>query len=57
MIVTAIVLAIVAAVVDHLWGIPEPWRKMIYAGIVILFVVGILMLLGLLPHFGSLGRI
>lgn len=46
--VLAIVLAIVAAVIDHLWGIGEPWRKLIYAGVVILFVVGLLMFLGIL---------
>ncbi len=52
MIVTAIVLAILAALADHLWGIPEPWRKLVFAGIVILFVVGLLSLLGLFPVLG-----
>lgn len=56
MIVTAIVLAIIAAVVDYFFGIEEPWRKVIYVGIVILFVVGLILLLvpGL---FSGLGRI
>ncbi len=55
MIVTAIVLALLAALADHIWGIPEPWRKLVYAGIVILFIIGVLSLLGLFPVLG-LGR-
>lgn len=57
MIVTAIVLAIIAAAVDYFLegGIKEPWRKLIFAGIVILFVIGLIMLLA--PGFFSgLGR-
>lgn len=55
MIVTAIVLAIVASAADYFIGIKEPWRKLIYVGIVILFVIGLIMLLvpGL---FSGLGR-
>lgn len=51
MIVTAIVLALIAAAIDHFVGIAEPWRRIIYAGIVVLFVLGIILLLfpGLLP--------
>jgi hypothetical protein len=51
LIIAAIVLAIIAAVIDHLWGIGEPWKKIIYAGVVIIFVIGLVLLLvpGLLP--------
>lgn len=51
MIVTAIVLAIIAAVIDYFVGIQEPWRKIIYAGIIVLFVIGLVLLLvpGLIP--------
>jgi hypothetical protein len=51
MIVTAIVLAIVAAAIDYWVGIKEPWRKIIYIGIIILLVVGVILLLfpGVLP--------
>ncbi len=51
MIVTAIVLAIIAAAVDYFFGIAEPWRKIIYIGIVILLVIGVILLLfpGILP--------
>lgn len=51
MIVTAIILAIIAAACDHVFGIPEPWRKIIYIGIIVLFVVGLILLLapGVLP--------
>jgi len=50
-IVTAVVLAIIAAAIDHFFGINEPWRKIIFAGIVLLFVIGLILLLvpGLLP--------
>lgn len=44
LVITAIVLAILAAVVDYFFGIQEPWRKLIYAGIVILFIVAIILL-------------
>lgn len=55
MIVTAIVLAIIAAVCDYFFDIKEPWRKIIFAGIVILFVIGVIMLL--VPGvFSGLGR-
>lgn len=51
MIVTAIVLAVAAAFFDWWIGIKEPWRKLIFAGIVVLLVVGIVMLIfpGILP--------
>lgn len=51
MIVTAIVLGIVAAVIDHFFGIKEPWRTIIYAGVIILMVVGVIMLIfpGVIP--------
>lgn len=54
MIVTAIVLAIIAAVVEYFAGIPEPWRKIIFAGIVVIFVIGLIQLLlpGLIPLRG-----
>lgn len=56
MIVTAIVLAIIAAICDYFFGIKDPWNKLIYVGIIILFVVGLILLLvpGLIPI--SLGR-
>lgn len=51
MIVTAIVLAIAAALIDYFFGIPEPWRKIVYIGIVVLLIFGIVLLLvpGLVP--------
>lgn len=51
MIVTAIVLALIAAAIDYFIGITEPWRKIVYAGIIVLFVIGLIMLLvpGLIP--------
>ena len=51
MIVTAIVLGIIAAVIDHFFGIAEPWRKIVYFGVVILLVIGVVLLFvpGLLP--------
>lgn len=51
MIVTAIVLAALAALFDHFIGIKEPWRKIIYFGIVILLIFGVVLLLvpGILP--------
>jgi hypothetical protein len=50
MLVTAIVLAFIAVLVDQFLGpIKEPWRKFIVIGIVILFIVGVLQLLGLFP--------
>lgn len=51
MIELAIVLAIVAALIDYFFGIKDPWRKIIYIGIVVLLVVGIVVLLvpGLFP--------
>jgi hypothetical protein len=45
MIVTAIVLAIIAALCDYFFGIPEPWRKIVWVGIVILLVIGVVLLL------------
>lgn len=55
MIVTAVVLAIIAAIVQSIWGIPDPWQKVILAGIVVLFVVGLVVLL--VPGGLSFGRI
>ncbi len=51
MIVTAIVLAALAAIADYFIGIKEPWRKIIYIGIIILLVVGVIMLIvpGIVP--------
>jgi hypothetical protein len=55
MLVYAIVLAIIVAVIDHFIGIKEPWRKIIYAGIIVLFVVGLILLI--FPgFFASIGR-
>ncbi len=45
MLITAVVLAVIAAVVDKLFGINEPWNKIIYAGIAVLFIVGLIMFL------------
>lgn len=51
LIVAAIVLAIIAAICDHFFGIAEPWKKLIYVGCVIILVVGLVLLLvpGILP--------
>lgn len=51
MIVTAIVLAVLAAVIDWWIGIKDPWRMIIYVGIVVLLVIGIVLLFipGLIP--------
>jgi hypothetical protein len=56
MIVTAIVLALIAAALDHFIGIAEPWRKIIYAGIIVVFVVGLILLLfpGMIPITGRI---
>jgi len=45
LIVLSVVLSVLAALVDHFFGINEPWRKMIYAGIVIVFILGVVFLL------------
>ena len=45
MIVTAIVLAIIAALADYFFGIKEPWRKLIFIGIAILFILGVVFLI------------
>jgi hypothetical protein len=45
MLMTAIVLAIIAAVVQVLVGIPQPWQKIIFIGIVVIFIVGLVQLL------------
>lgn len=56
MITTAIVLALVTVLIDNFaGGIKEPWRKIIYVGIIILLIVGIVMLIvpGIIPlRFG-----
>ena len=44
LIVMSVVLSVLAALIDHFFGIGEPWRKMIYAGIVIVFVLGVVLL-------------
>lgn len=52
MITTAIVLGILAAILDwFIGGIKEPWRMVILIGVVVLLIVGIVMLLvpGLVP--------
>lgn len=52
MITTAIVLGILAAILDwFIGGIKEPWRMVILIGVVVLLIVGIIMLLvpGLVP--------
>jgi len=51
LIVAAVVLALIAAAVDHFFGIAQPWKQIIIAGIVIILVLGIVLLLfpGLLP--------
>lgn len=51
MLVYAISLAIIAAVIEHFFGLGEPWKKIVVVGVVILFVVGIIALIfpGLLP--------
>jgi hypothetical protein len=51
LILVAIVLAIIAALVEHFVGLGEPWKKIVIAGIVVLFVVGLILLLlpGILP--------
>ena len=53
LLVLAIVLAIIAAVIDKFFGIAEPWRTIVYAGVVIVFIVGLVLLLipGLLPVY------
>lgn len=55
MIVTAIALAIIAALIDYfVGGIKEPWRKIIFAGIIVLFVLGLILVIfpGVLPLRG-----
>lgn len=43
MLVTAIVLAIIVALLDNFLGpIKEPWRKIIWAGIIVLFIIGLI---------------
>lgn len=47
----AVVLALVAAAVDYFIGIKEPWRKIVLAGVVVIFVVGLILLVvpGIFP--------
>ncbi len=45
MIVTSIVLALVAAIIEHFWGLARPWRDIVFAGILLLFICGVVMLL------------
>lgn len=49
LIIAAVVLGGLAALLDYMVGIGEPWKKIIVAGIIVIFVVGILMVFGLLP--------
>lgn len=49
LIIAAVVLAGLAALLEYMIGIAEPWKKIIIAGIVVIFVLGILMVFGLLP--------
>lgn len=51
MIVYAVVLAIIVGVIDYFFGIKDPWRKIIYVGLVVLLVAGIILLIfpGLFP--------
>ncbi len=51
MLVTAIVLAVIVAVIEHYIGIKDPWRIIIIIGVVVLFVLGLIGLLipGFLP--------
>ena len=51
MLVTAIVLAIIVALLEHFFGIADPWRKIVIIGIAVLFVLGLIQLLipGFLP--------
>lgn len=44
MIVTAIAIAICAALVDYFFGIKDPWKKIIYIGCVVLLILGIILL-------------
>lgn len=49
MLMTSIVLALIAALFEHFFGLGRPWREIIVVGIVILFVMGLLQLFGLMP--------
>jgi hypothetical protein len=54
MLIASIALALVAAVVEHLIGLGDPWKKIVVVGIVILFVLGLIQVLlpGLIPIGG-----
>lgn len=45
LIVFAIVLAMIAAAIEYFIGIAEPWKKIIIAGIVVIFILGLILLL------------
>lgn len=49
LIIAAVVLAGLAALLDYLVGIGEPWKKLIVAGIIVVFVLGVLTAFGLFP--------
>jgi len=51
LIVWVVVVAIIVAVIDHFIKIAEPWRKIIYVGLIVLFVVGLILLIvpGVVP--------
>lgn len=46
LILWAVVIALLAALLDwFIGGIKEPWRKVIFAGVVVMFVVGLILLI------------
>lgn len=49
LIVSAVVLAALAALLDWWIGIAQPWKNIMIIGIAIIFIVGVLLALGLLP--------
>lgn len=50
MMVTAVVLAVLVGIAHAMgFALPGPWRKIVLVGIVVLFVLGLLAFLGLLP--------
>lgn len=54
MMVTAVVIALIAGIAHAMgFAIPDPWRKVVIIGIVVLFVLGLLAFLGLLPRLSA----
>lgn len=41
----SIIIAIIAAIVDATLGIKEPWKKLIYVGVLVVFIVGLILFL------------